>query len=101
MRGLSGVFQGGFSARTSGVVISLGFLIPPDLLRFTAVKIFVSWGCHVCAEAVYISGMATERRTQALGGLLLAVPLGRCAWQYPSAGPAAPSNPVTDKQQNN
>lgn len=55
----------------------------------------------MCAEAVYISGMATERRTQALDGLLLAVPLGRCAWQYPSAGPAAPSNPVTDKQQNN
>lgn len=54
MRSLSGVFQVRFHTRTSGVVISSGFLIPADVLGFTAAKswppLFVRWACVQAAS---------------------------------------------------
>lgn len=104
MRGLSGVFQVGFNTRTSGVIISLGFLIPLDLLRFTAAKcwppLFVRW---VCVEAVleaHISCVAAERETGDACGILLAEPQVGCVCGHPSVGPAAPSKPVANIQCN-
>lgn len=102
MRGLSGVFQVGFNTRTSGVVISLGFLIPPDLLGFTAAKIwpplFVRGVCVKAVLAAYISCVAAERETGDAHGILLAAPQVGCVCGHPSVGPAAPSNPVANIQ---
>lgn len=39
MRGLSEVFQVAFDTTASGVVMSLDFLIPLDLLQFTVAEI--------------------------------------------------------------
>jgi len=102
MRGLSGVFQVGFNTRTSGVVISLGFLIPPDILRFTAAKIWpplsVRWVCVKAVLEARISCVAAERETgDACGVVPAAPPLGSVCG-HPSVGPAAPSNPVAHTQ---
>lgn len=78
MKHLSGVFQVGFNTGTSGVVISLGFLFPPDLLGFTAAKIwpplFVRWVCVKAVLVACISGVAAERETGDAHGILRAAP---------------------------
>lgn len=104
MRGLSGVFQLGFNTRTSGAVISLGFLIPPDLLRFTAAKIwpplFVRWVCVKAVLAAYISYVAAEREPGDACSILPAAPQVGCMCGHPPVGPAAPSIPVANIQCN-
>lgn len=65
MRGLPGVFQVAFDTSTSGVVMSLDFLISLDLLQFTVAKIwprlFDRWvGCVKAVLAACMSSVAAE-----------------------------------------
>lgn len=78
MRGLSGVFQVAFDTSTSGVVMSLDFLIPLDVLPFTVAKIwprlFDRWVCVKAVLAACMSCVAAERETGDACGILLAAP---------------------------
>lgn len=67
-----------FDASTSGVVMSLDFLIPLDLLQFTVAKVwpclFDTWVCVKAVLAACMSCVAAERETGDACGVLLAAP---------------------------
>lgn len=96
MRGLSGVFQVAFDTSTSGVVMSLDFLIPLDLLQFTVAKIwprlFDRWVCVKAVLAACMSCVAADRETGDACGVLLASPQVVFVCRHHSVGPPAPSN---------
>lgn len=91
-----------FDTSTSGVVMSLDFLIPLDLLQFTVAKIwpclFDRWVCVKAVLAACMSCVAAEREAGDACGVLLAVPQVVFVCRHPSAGTEAPSNPVANTQ---
>lgn len=79
---VSGVFQEAFNTRISGIVISLGFLIPSDLLQLTASLTLALWQAGVCKSSV--SALWLQRGAHKTPVVFCCCTMSRCVcWHAP------------------